>query len=106
LGFLSDDEYEFTFKNLAEPPPVEQCVDFGPGGTSGFQAEDVLLFSGGLDSLGGAMQEVIADKRSVALVSHRSPPKIASRQLALLQDLERHGPPKKPFHVPVWIHKE
>lgn len=106
LAFLSDDEYEFTFKKLANPPPVDQYLDFGPGGATGFVAEEVLLFSGGLDSLGGAVQEVIADKRSVALVSHRSSPKIASRQLALLQDLDGHGPSKKPFHVPVWINKE
>jgi hypothetical protein len=106
LGFLSDDEYQFTFKNLDKPPPVDQYLDFGPGGTSGFQAEEVLLFSGGLDSLGGAIQEAIADNRSVALVSHRSSPKFAGRQLTLLQDLKRHAPLKQPFHIPVWIHKE
>ena len=106
LGFLSDDEYEFTFKKLAEPPPVDQYLDFGAGDVTGFQAEEVLLFSGGLDSLGGAIQEVIADKRSIALVSHRSSPKIDNRQRALLQDLKKHGPPRQPFHVPVWINKE
>ena len=106
LGFLSDDEYEFTFKKLAKPPPVDQYLDFGAGDVTGFQAEEVLLFSGGLDSLGGAIQEVIADKRSIALVSHRSSPKIDNRQRALLQDLRKHGPPRQPFHVPVWINKE
>ncbi|MCG3203341.1 MAG: 7-cyano-7-deazaguanine synthase [Gammaproteobacteria bacterium] len=106
LGFLSDDEYEFTFKKLAKPPPVDQYLDFGDEGATGFQAEEVVLFSGGLDSLGGAIQEAIADKRSVALVSHRSSPKIDNRQRALLEDLKRHSPPTQPFHVPVWINKE
>ena len=106
LGFLSDDEYEFTFKKLAKPPPVDQYLDFGDGGAAGFQAEEVILFSGGLDSLGGAIQEAIADKRSIALVSHRSSPKIDSRQKALLEDLRKHNPSKQPFHVPVWINKE
>lgn len=64
------------------------------------------MFSGGLDSLGGAIQEAIADKRSVALVSHRSSPKIDNRQRALLEDLKKHNPPTQPFHVPVWINKE
>lgn len=106
LGFLSDDEYHFTFKKLAKPPPVDEYLDFGPADESGFPAEEVVLFSGGLDSLGGAVQETIVGKRSVALVSHRSSPKIASRQKALLEDLQRHRPAKKPFHVPVWVNKE
>jgi len=106
LGFLSDDEYEFTFKKLAKPEPVDQYLDFGDGGATGFQAEEVILFSGGLDSLGGAIQEAIADKRSIALVSHRSSPKIDSRQRALLEDLKKHIPSKQPFHVPVWINKD
>ncbi len=106
LGFLSDDEYEFTFKKLAKPPPVDQYLEFDDGGASGFRAEEVILFSGGLDSLGGAIQEAIADKRSIALVSHRSSPKIDSRQKALLEDLKKHNPSKQPFHVPVWINKE
>jgi len=106
LGFLSDDEYEFTFKKLANPPPVAQYLDFGNGGATGFQAEEVVLFSGGLDSLGGAIHGAIADKRSVALVSHRSSPKIDNRQRALLEDLKKHNPSTQPFHVPVWIHKQ
>ena len=106
LGFLSDDEYEFTFKRLAKPSPANLYLDFGGDATSGFHAEEVILFSGGLDSLGGAVQEAITDKRSIALVSHRSSPKIDNRQRALLQDLYAHCPVKKPFHVPVWINKE
>lgn len=106
LTFLSDDEYEFTFKNLTEPAPVEQYLDFGPAQESGFPAEEVVLFSGGLDSLGGAVQETVVGKRSIALVSHRSSPKIARWQKALLKDLQQHCPAKKPFHVPVWVNKE
>lgn len=106
LGFLSDDEYEFTFKKLVKPPPVDQYLDFGDGGATGFPAEEVILFSGGLDSLGGAIQEAIVDKRSVALVSHRSSAKIDSRQRALLDDLRKHSSSKPSFHIPVWINKE
>lgn len=106
LEFLSDDEYKFSFEKLTEPSPLEQYLDFDTGGAAGFQAEEVLLFSGGLDSLGGAIQEAIAEKRSVALVSHRPTPKIDSRQKALLRDLNEHIPNKQPFHVPVWINKE
>ena len=106
LGFLSDDEYEFKFKKLANPPPVDQYLDLGAGCATGFRPEEVILFSGGLDSLGGAIQEAIVDERSIALVSHRSSPKIDSRQRTLLQDLNKHSPSNQPFHVPVWINKE
>lgn len=105
LGFLSDDEYDFTFKSLKSPPSVEQYLDFGPGGATGLKPDEVILFSGGLDSLGGAVQEAAAGKRMIALVSHRSSPKIAKRQKELLEDLGKHCS-QKPFHVPVWINKE
>jgi hypothetical protein len=106
LGFLSDDEYKFTFKKLRRPLPVEGYLDFGVGRETRFQAEEVVLFSGGLDSLGGAIQEAITDKRSIALVSHRSVSKIDNRQKALVEDLKRHSPSKQPFHIPVWINKD
>lgn len=105
LGFLSDDEYEFTFKNLKNPPSVEQYLDFGAGGATGLKPDEVMLFSGGLDSLAGAVQQAAAGKRMVALVSHRSSPKIDKRQKELLADLEKRCS-QKPFHVPVWINKE
>ena len=106
LAFLSDDEYEFTFKKLVKPPPMDRYLDFGAGSASGFEAEEVLLFSGGLDSLGGAIQEALVARRSVALVSHRSSPKIFSRQKALVRDLGGYSTGNRLFHVPVWVNKD
>lgn len=105
LGFLSDDEYEFTFEKAANPPALLQYLDFSADGTTGFQAEEVILFSGGIDSLGGAVQEAVVGKRKVALVSHRSAPKIFKRQKDLLQGLGGFCA-TKPFHVPVWVYKD
>ncbi|MBW1999616.1 MAG: 7-cyano-7-deazaguanine synthase [Deltaproteobacteria bacterium] len=105
LGFLSEDEYHFHFVKLTDPPPMSLYLDFGSGGASGLSAEEVILFSGGLDSLGGAIQDAVINKKNVALVSHRSSPKIAKRQRELVSDLGNHTH-TPPFHVPVWIHKE
>jgi hypothetical protein len=105
LGFLSDDEYTFTFKKLTQPPTIAQYLDFGEGGLAGFQPDEIVLFSGGIDSLAGAVQEAIIEKKKVALVSHRPSPKIDRRQKILLQELSQHCA-TGPFHVPVWIHKE
>jgi hypothetical protein len=104
LAFLSDDEYEFTFERLSEPHPVEQYLDFTTGENTGFAPEEVILFSGGLDSLSGAIQEAVAGK-AVALVSHRSSPKIDKRLRGLVEDL-RERSPKEHFHVPVWVNKD
>lgn len=105
LSFLSDDDYTFCFTKLENPPPVETYLEF-PETESGFVADDVTLFSGGLDSLAGALRDVLVDGKRIALVSHRSAPKIAPKQKRLHQEISNRcvGQPK-PLHVPVWIHK-
>ena len=105
LGFLSDDEYEFNFKKLRREQPAARYLDFSHDPDAGFQAEEVMLFSGGLDSLGGAVHEVLDEKRSVALVSHRSSPKIDAKQQQLKRDFAARSS-RKPLHVPVWVNKE
>ena len=105
LGFLSDDEYDFKFKKLAKPLPFDQYLDFAADSAAGFQAEEVILFSGGIDSLGGAVREAITEKRPIAMVSHRSSPKIDNRQKALALDLMARST-SRPIHVPVWINKQ
>ena len=54
-----------------------------------FDADEVLLFFGGLDSLAGAIEEVVNLKKKVVLVSHRPVAKISKRQRDLLEHL-RH----------------
>lgn len=71
LSFLSEDEYEFTFSQYKHPPALDAYLNFGSLITAA-PPESVLLFSGGLDSLGGALEEVVRDKRSSLLVTHAS----------------------------------
>jgi hypothetical protein len=59
-------------------------------------------FSGGLDSLSGAIEELSADARNVALVSHRSSPKIFEHQKRLVAELKRRFP-KRLMHFPVVV---
>lgn len=106
LSFLSDDEdYQFNFYRANRPTPSDQYFEFGPGGGSGFQAQSVILFSGGLDSLAGAVQEAVVDKRDVVLVSHRSSPKIANNLKFLVPELQKHCA-TPPLHIPVWVNKD
>jgi hypothetical protein len=106
LSFLSDDEdYQFNFYRASRPTPSDQYFEFGPGGGTGFQAQSVMLFSGGLDSLAGAVQEAVVDKRSVVLVSHRPAAKIANTLKFLASEVQNRCA-VSPLHVPVWVNKQ
>jgi hypothetical protein len=63
------------------------------------------LFSGGLDSLGGAIEELSAGAKSVALVSHRSSPKIFGYQKQLITELKCLFP-KRLMHFPVLLTRQ
>ncbi len=105
LAILSEDTYEFHFVQRINAVPMQQYLTLGDAASTTQELDEVLLFSGGLDSLGGTVQEAVLNERRVALVSHRSNSKVFSRQKKLLAGL--HGICKKnpPLHVPVWVHQ-
>lgn len=103
LGFLSDDDYSFHFVPMRNPAPAQAYLKAGEEGDC-LRIQEVALFSGGLDSLGGAIEEsVIAGKR-VAFVTHQSTKKLASRQRRLVQGLAARSK-SAPLFVPVEINK-
>lgn len=105
LGFLSDDDYEFAFSQLEKNQPVERYLFDELETDAGF--EEIVLFSGGLDSFGGAVQEILQGQRKVVLVSHRSVSKLYARQRALVSDINNRliDHSKRPLHVAVEINK-
>ena len=106
LGYLSDDNYEFNFREVQQEIPLELYFDFHEE-KPWFDAEGVLLFSGGLDSMAGAIEEIINRQRKVVLVSHRPVAKISKRQTDLLQELcNLRNIQGKFLHVPVWVNKD
>ena len=55
IGFLSDDIYDFRFEKHGQPRPGPGYFDFGAeDGAGGFAPDEILLFSGGLDSFAGS----------------------------------------------------
>jgi len=106
LGFLSDDFYQFDFQPTRDPQSLQSYLDLTSGEPHGFLPDTVLLFSGGLDSLAGAIGELTGNDRRVALVSHRSAPKIASWQSELVDALQRRFGRQRIFHVPVLLNKD
>jgi hypothetical protein len=102
LSFLSDDEYAFEFHPLETPPALESYFEFSDDDTATFSPDAVILFSGGLDSLAGAVQTLVAGEERVALVSHRSASKIFGVQRHLIERLQRDFGRDRVRHVPVW----
>ena len=105
LSVLSEDTYEFRFVKRSNAVPMQQYLKFGESGSATEDLDEVLLFSGGVDSLGGTVQEAVLDKRRTALVSHRSNPKVFSRQKRLVEGLQAICHKNPPLHVPVWVHR-
>jgi 7-cyano-7-deazaguanine synthase in queuosine biosynthesis len=105
LSFLSEDEYSFRFEPLSKGEPSQSYFRF-TGDRFGGRVEEVVLFSGGLDSLGGAVQEAVVDKRNVVLVHHRSTGKRTPRHRRLLRLLEEHSGEARPVHIPVRVNKK
>jgi 7-cyano-7-deazaguanine synthase in queuosine biosynthesis len=101
LSFLSDDAYTFEFEEATNPSVFETYLDLGSDAAV-FRADEVLLFSGGLDSLAGAIDELSTGRKHVALVTHRSSPKIFEHQKRLVGAL-KHRFPGMVMHFPVQI---
>jgi hypothetical protein len=67
LSFLSDDDYAFEFERATNPPPLERYLDLGGDEPAAFTPDEVVLFSGGLDSLGGTIEELSSSAKRIAL---------------------------------------
>jgi len=107
LGFLSDDDYEFRFVKHPRPPAFSEYLPKVSAKDAGYEMDSVVMFSGGLDSLAGAVQEVLGCGHRVALVSHRPVSKLDSRQRELAERLSAKVTDRRlrPFQLGIWANK-
>jgi hypothetical protein len=107
LGFLTDDQYEFEFLKAARPVALDRFLFDGvpPEETATF--DELMLFSGGLDSLCGAVEEVLQGQRRALLVSHRPEGRIYARQQNLVNAIRSRlpNPRRSPFHFAAKVNK-
>lgn len=103
LTFLVNGKFVFEFIPKASSSRQYQYF-LGDSVTSLPRVEKVILFSGGLDSLAGAIENISAGI-PVALVSHRSVSTINARQIKLINELGNIYSGTF-MHVPVWINKK
>lgn len=107
LDFLSEDQFEFHFYPAKSPPPFQQYLELGDReGTTAGPLERVVLFSGGLDSLGGAVHEAVASKRRVLLLTHKPTPKLNGRHRQLQTMLAEKAGAFRPVHLSVRVNKD
>lgn len=102
LGFLSDDSYEFEFRRADAPfQPTElyfpDLIDIST------EHDEVALFSGGIDSFAGAVDDIVTHGKSVLLVGHYSSTKVRHVQENLIEGLRRRGFERHAPYVPVWV---
>ena len=88
---LTEDSVSFRFTPAAPDPIPQPYLDLDPTGAT-FEADEVLLFSGGLDSFAGALELLATTSSRVVLVTHRSAQKAIPRQVELGQYLAERFP--------------
>lgn len=100
LGFLSDDTYSFSFVEATNPlAERERYFDDLAEGT--FVPDEVALFSGGVDSFAGAVEDLVGHGRRLALVGHHSAPQVHHVQKELVEGLKQGGLGPRLFYIPV-----
>ena len=104
LNFLSNDKYQFIFTKLEKDRPIQNYFEFGDEKDWAFYgAHRVLMFSGGLDSLAGAVETANTGDKLV-FVSHRPVSTLDHRQKQLVQEFRQmYNNPL--VHIPVWVNK-
>ena len=104
LQFLSQDTYSFAFRTI--PPDTnhrQEYLEFKDEDWPFYDVDRVLMFSGGLDSLAGAVETAKTGNKLV-LVSHWPTAPHRSRQDKLFSGLKKTFSVEM-IHVPVWINK-
>lgn len=79
VTFLTEDTVRFEFVAGEFAQVRQPFLEFDPAGPQ-FEANEVILFSGGLDSFAGALETLATTDHNVLLVSHRSAQKVIPRQ--------------------------
>jgi 7-cyano-7-deazaguanine synthase in queuosine biosynthesis len=106
LGFLSDDHYEFDFVAIKQQTSFQAFLNFNDNGQMLGFPEQVVMFSGGLDSLGGAVEEIVNQKRRVVLVNHRPTQKLDRRYQMIRELIDKKAPGNPPVHIRVTVNKK
>ena len=104
LSFLSGDAYSFYFVSEKGRPEQAFLEDASADLPSFGGADCAALFSGGLDSLAGVVQEARQGRKPL-LISHRSRPTLSSLQTDLVKHLQERLPTWHFPHISLWVNR-
>jgi 7-cyano-7-deazaguanine synthase in queuosine biosynthesis len=100
LGFLSGDRFTFDFVQRDGFTPQQDYLNLRGGGPVGeFKPEEIILFSGGLDSLAGAVDALLVRQVPVVLASFQSANLLHSIQARLAAALRERAGSARLLHV-------
>jgi hypothetical protein len=100
VRFLTGDDIAFEFVQATMQPRVDAYLDLGEDDPPlGFKPTEVILFSGGLDSLAGAVDALLVKRQQAVLVSHHSAPFVQAVQQTLAARLADLAGPGRHWHV-------
>ena len=105
MEFLSDDIFDFTFYPAKKPRSVEDYFQPSLIHLLEGKPEAVALFSGGLDSLAGAVEAAVEHKERLLLVNHRPTPKVTNVHRKLQAMLAARAGKFAPQHLHVVMNK-
>jgi hypothetical protein len=105
LGVLSDDIWDFEFLQTERRTGIQPYLGFSDPQAQVIDPDIVMLFSGGLDSTAGLVEQVLGKGSRVAFVTHRSATLLAGRQDELVNRIRQRSPTRNLFHVPIWVTK-
>lgn len=107
LGFLADERIVFEFVPFPEKPPEQMYFDFKGTFEGRSRPTQVMLYSGGLDSLAGAIRESMDNRNKVILIRHKSTDKFKlSRHKKLNQKLVEKCGSNPPIFITHEINKD
>jgi hypothetical protein len=105
LEFVSEDTFRFEFFQTQRKTGIQPYFGFSDPQAQVIDPDAVVLFSGGLDSAAGVVQELLGEGNRVAIVSHRNAKLLVARQSHLVMQLRERAPKRSLFHVPIWVTK-
>lgn len=103
LSFVSEDTFTFEFIEGRDAAGIQPYLGYSDPDAQKIAPDEVLLFSGGLDSLAGAVTELVGNGKKLVLVSHQSSTQIANHQKSLVQSLRERTTPGQFDHIGVWV---
>jgi hypothetical protein len=100
IALISGDFCRFTFE-AAILPRQHDGLTFRA--EDGFRPDSLAMFSGGLDQLAGALDEMVSRGAKLLLVSHRSATKVQKVQDVLVRALKDQARSGRVMHAPVGL---